>query len=93
MLYQAAASGQIHDPVADWHNHTLQTHRWYTVGNNGFQEEMPLLLDKNRHWVAGPIGHETKKAVLCDYYDKNTMKFVDLQQFYTIPSTSNFGNR
>lgn len=85
MLYQAASTGVIHDIVADWRNHDMQTNRWYSVGENGYAETMPLLLNKNHQWVIGG-GNQDDQGVICSYYDKNTNDIVDIQLLFKIPS-------
>lgn len=86
MLYQEAASNHIYDVEAAVHDHTLSTHRWYSVGRGEYDHTMQALLNTNRHWENGPLGYEDRQGVLCDYYDKVTNSYVDLQKFHVLPT-------
>jgi hypothetical protein len=85
LLYQAASTGVIHNVMADWRNHDLQANRWYSVGEGGYAETMPLLLDKSHHWELA-AGYQDTKGVYCSYLDKNTNSTADLQLFFKVPS-------
>lgn len=86
MLYQAATSSLIYDVEVAIHDHTLSTHRWYSVGRGEYDHTMQALLNSNNHWENGPIGYEDRQGVFCDYYDKATDSYVDLQKFHILPT-------
>lgn len=86
-LYQKASANTIYDVEAAVKDHTLKTDRWYSVGKGNYTTTMTELLNSNNQWENGPLGYENSNGVFCDYYDKATDTYVDLQKFYKLPKT------